>query len=82
MRSHRSTSKSQLFAAVITILAVAIMLAPLRSGPNDLRTQEASFMPLFSIGGVAETGAFRRLGSVRPLEASAEPQVKLPKTAK
>ncbi|MFM2169154.1 MAG: hypothetical protein RIS79_3525 [Verrucomicrobiota bacterium] len=82
MRSHRSTSKSQLFAAGITILAVAIMLAPLRSGTKDLRTQEASFMPIFSIGGVAETGSFCRLSSVRPLEACAEPQVKVPQALK
>lgn len=82
MRSHRSTSKSQLFAAGITILAVAIMLAPLRSGPKDLRTQEASFMPIFSIGGVAETGAFHRLSSVHSLEVSAVPQVKVPTKAK
>lgn len=82
MRSHRSTSKSQLFAAGISILAVAIMLAPLRSGPGELRTQEASFMPLFSIGGVAETGAFRRLETVRPLDAISEPQVRMPNKAK
>ena len=82
MKSRRSTTKSQLLAAGITLAAVTIMLAPLRSGPKDLRTQEASFMPIFSIGGVAETGAFLRLSSVRPLEVSSAPQVRMPKAAK
>jgi hypothetical protein len=82
MKSRRSTSKSQLLAAGITLAAVAIMLAPLRSGPKDLRTQEASFMPIFSIGGVAETGAFHRLSSVHSLEANAVPQVKVPAKVK
>jgi hypothetical protein len=39
-------------------------------------------MPIFSIGGVAETGSFCRLSSVRPLEACAEPQVKVPQALK
>jgi hypothetical protein len=82
MKSRRSTSKSQFLAAGITLAAVTIMLAPLRSGPKDLRTQEASFMPIFSIGGVAETGSFRRLSSVRPLEVNSAPQVRMPKAAK
>ncbi len=81
MRS-RSTSKSQLAAAGITLLAAAVMLAPLRSGTKVPRTQKASFVPIFSIGGVAETEAFRRLGSIQPLEACAVPQVKVPTKAK
>lgn len=81
MRSN-SISKSQLATAGITLLAAAVMLAPLRSGPKVPLTQKASFMPIFSIGGVAETEAFRRLGSVRPLGASAEPKVRKPKAVK
>jgi hypothetical protein len=78
MKDRRSTSKSQCLAAAITVLAAAVMLAPLRSGPQPTRTQNASFIPLLDAQGVAESAAFRRLSNVRPLEALAEPQVKLP----
>ena len=78
MKDRRSTSKSQFLAAGITVLAAAVMLALLRSGPQPTRTQNASFIPLLDAQGVAESAAFRRLSNVRPLDALAEPQVKQP----
>ena len=62
--------------------AAAVMLAPLRSGPQPTRTQNASFIPLLDAQGVAESAAFRRLSNVRPLEALAEPQVKQPTSSR
>ena len=78
MQSRHSTSKSQMLAAGITVFAVLMMLAPLRSGPQPTRTQNAAFIPLLDAQGVSESAAFRRLSNVRALEAQAEPQVKQP----
>lgn len=78
MKSRRSTSKSQMLAAGITLFAIVMMLAPLRSGPQPTRTQNAAFIPLLDAQGVSESAAFRRLSNVRAIEAQAEPQVKLP----
>lgn len=77
MKHARSISKSQLFAAGITFTAIALLLAPLRPGPSDMQTQHASFIPILAANGVAETGAFRRLASVRPATASATPQLRV-----
>ena len=77
MNHARSTSKSQLFAAGITLTAIALLLAPLRPGPSDMQTQHASFVPILAANGVAETTAFRRLASVRPTTVSATPQLRV-----
>ncbi|MBL9182175.1 MAG: hypothetical protein JNN17_08545 [Verrucomicrobiaceae bacterium] len=82
MKDRRSTTKSQFLAAGITVLAAAVMLAPLRSGPQPTRTQNAAFIPLLDAQGVSESAAFRRLSNVRPLDALAEPQVKQPTSSR
>ncbi|MBL9129814.1 MAG: hypothetical protein JNG86_01350 [Verrucomicrobiaceae bacterium] len=75
-------TKSQLCAAGVTLAAVAAMLVPLRSGPAEMQTRHAGFIPIFASGGVAETKAFRRLATAGPENASSAPQVRAPASTK
>lgn len=76
MRFRCPLPQSKHLAAGILVTAVIIMLTPLRSGPRH--TQQASFVPLLSAGGVGESSAFRSLSSASPVNASATPLVRAP----
>lgn len=80
MKSRRSHPRSQLCAAAVTMAAVVALLAPLRQGPSEMRTQHASFIPLLAASGVAESASFHRLATAKPENASTTPQVRVPAT--
>ena len=70
---------TQFLAAAITVAAVLVMLAPLRSGPAGMQSRQAGFIPLFSATGVADGAAFHRLSiSAAAQYASAEPLSRAP----
>lgn len=77
-RSHSTPTRLQLLAVAVCFLTVTVMLAPLRSGPSDMLTRHASFIPFLAASGVAESGAFQRISTARPANACAEPQVRQP----
>ena len=79
MTRQRARTTSQVLAATVTFAVVLIMLSPLRRGPVENPSRQAGWVPLLNSGGMADTPAFRRLGtSPTQFTASAQPISRTP----
>jgi hypothetical protein len=74
MTRQRARTTSQVLAATVTFAVVLIMLSPLRRGTAENPSRQAGWIPLLNRGTMADTPAFRRLGtSPTQFTASAQP---------
>jgi hypothetical protein len=77
MNRHLPRSKSGFAAAVVTLSAVLVMMAPLRWRTQAEEARQAGWLPLVNGGGLVDTGAFHRLAVAGSRDqACAEPQIR------
>ncbi len=61
MNRQRARKPLPLLTAAVTLMAVLIMLTPLRRGPVESHSRQAGWVPLLNLGGVADNAAFHSL---------------------